>query len=110
MCGTFLYYAIAINNTILPDLSEIYSEQYKATNVTEKQVAKLLNYLASNPHTEIQYKASGMQLAIHSDVSYLSISQARIRASGVSFLIEGPPNPNNPEYFVPIVSGILLVV
>ena len=49
-CGTFLYYAIAIDNTILPTLSYISSEQYKATMNTEKQVAKLLNYLASNPH------------------------------------------------------------
>ena len=32
VCGTFLYYAIAIDNTILPDLSDISSEQYKATN------------------------------------------------------------------------------
>ena len=50
LCGTFLYYAIAIDNTILPALSDISSEKYKATRNTAKQVAKLLNYLASNPH------------------------------------------------------------
>ena len=43
VCGTFLYYAIAINNTILPALSDISSEQSKATTKTAKQVAKLLN-------------------------------------------------------------------
>ena len=53
MCSTFLYYATAINNTILPALSDIYSYQYKATNNTEKQVAKLMNYLTSNTHAEI---------------------------------------------------------
>ena len=73
-------------------------------------MAKLLNYLASNPNAEIQYRASGMQLAIHSDASYLSVSQARIRASGVHFLSEGPPNPKNTEYFVTTVNGIILVV
>ena len=106
----FLYYYIAINNTILPALSEISSEQSKATINTEKQVAKLLNCLASNPQAEIQYRASGMKLAIHSDASYLSVSQSRSRASGVHFLTKGPPDPKNPEYFVPTANGILLIV
>ena len=95
VCGTFLYYAIAIDNTILIALSDIYSEQSKATTNTAKQVAKLLNYLASNPQAEIQYRASGMQLVIHSDASYLSVARARSRASGVHFLTEGPPDPEN---------------
>ena len=110
VCGTFLYYAIAIDDTILTALSDISSDQSKATKTTAKQVAKLLKYLASNPYAEIQYRASGMQLAIHSDASYLSVSRARSRASGVYFLSEGPPNPNNPEDFLPNVNGILLVV
>ena len=110
MCGTFLYYTTAIDKTILPALSDIYSEQSKSTTNTAKHVAKLLNYLASNPQAEIQYRASGMQLAIHSDASYLSVSQARSRASGVHFLSEGLSDPENPEYFVPTTNGILLVV
>ena len=110
MCGTFLYYAISIDNTILPALSNVSSEQSKATTNTAKQVAKLLNYLALNPQAEIQYRASGMQLAIHSDASHLSVAQSRSRASGVHFLTEGPPDPENPEDFVPTTNGILLVV
>ena len=54
VCGTFLYYAIAIDPTIIPALSNISSEQPKATTNTSKQVAKLLNYLASNTQAEIQ--------------------------------------------------------
>ena len=46
--GSFLYYEIAINNTIITDLSNISLEQSKATKHTVKQVAKLLNSLASN--------------------------------------------------------------
>ena len=34
--GTFLYYVIDIDNTILPVLSEISLDQYKATKNTEK--------------------------------------------------------------------------
>ena len=73
-------------------------------------MAKLLNYLDSNKNAEIQYRAIWMQLAIHSDVSYLSCYHARSQARGVHFLSEGPPNPNNPEDFVPTVNGTLLVV
>ena len=51
-----------------------------------------------------------MQLSIHYDASYLSVSQARSRAIGVHFLSKGPPNPNNPEDLVPTVNSILLVV
>ena len=51
-----------------------------------------------------------MQLAIHSDASYLLVAQARSRASGVHFLTKGPPDPENPEDFVPTTNGILLVV
>ena len=58
VCGTFFHYAIAIDNTILPSLSNISSYQSKATTNTSKEVAKLLNYLASNPQAEILYIAS----------------------------------------------------
>ena len=51
-----------------------------------------------------------MQLAIHSDASYLSVTQARSRASGVHFLSKVPPDPDNPEDFIPTTNGILLVV
>ena len=51
-----------------------------------------------------------MQLAIHSNAPYLSVSQAIIQDSGVHFLGEGPPNPKNPEDLVPTVNGIVLVV
>ena len=36
LCGTFLYYAIDINNNIIPALSDISSDQSKATKKTEK--------------------------------------------------------------------------
>ena len=70
----------------------------------------ILNYLSSNPNVEIKYWASVMQLAIHSDASYVSVFQARSRASGVHFLSEGPPNLQNPEDFMPTINSIILVV
>ena len=110
VCVTFFHYTIAIDSTILPSIGDISSEQYKATKNTAKYLAKLLNYNVSNPHAKIQYRANGLQLAINSEASYLSVSTARSRASGIHFLSEGPPNPNNTEDFVPTVNGIFLVV
>ena len=109
VCGNFLYYAIAIDNNILPALSDISSEKSKATTNTAKQVANILNYLASNPQAEIQYRENGMQLAIQSNASYLSVAQAISRVSGVHFLSEGPPEPDNQEDFLPTTNGLLLV-
>ena len=51
-----------------------------------------------------------MQLDIHSDASYLSVTQAISQASEVHFISKGPPDPDNPEDFVPTTNGILLVV
>ena len=110
VCDIFLYYAISIGNNILPALTNISSEKPKATTNTEKQVANLLNYFASNSQAEIQYRAIGLQLAIHSDASYLSVTKSRSRDSGVHFLSIGPPDPDNTEDFMPTTNGILLVV
>ena len=51
-----------------------------------------------------------MQLYLHSDSSYLSVSQDRSPYRGVHFLTEGPPNHNNPEDLVLTVNGIILSV
>ena len=56
--GTFLYYVIAVDNTILVALSTITSDQSAATSNMEKKITQLLNYLTTNPNTNIQYKRS----------------------------------------------------
>ena len=107
--GTFLYYGIALDNTLLVGLNDISQEQSKATSNTSKKTAKLLNYLATHPDAQIKYHASGMILHVHSDASYLSVNKARSRAGGVHFLSDLIPNPQDPDY-VPIMNGILHVV
>jgi hypothetical protein len=47
---------------------------------------QLLDYLATHPDAAIRYHASDMILQIHSDTSYLSISNARSRLGGLFFL------------------------
>ena len=51
-----------------------------------------------------------MQLDIHSDASYLSVTQSISQSSEVHFISKGPPDPDNPEDLVTTTNGILLVV
>ena len=50
----------------------------------KKEIHKLLDYCATHPDATLQYKASGMILRVHSDASYFSESQARIRVGDFS--------------------------
>ena len=81
-----LYYARAINLTLLPGLSGIASEQATATEATEARALQLLDYISTHPHAVVRYYASDMILNIHSDASYLSERDARSRVAGHYFL------------------------
>jgi hypothetical protein len=84
--GSVLYYARAVDPTILMPLNDIATEQTKATEKTQAAKNQLLDYLATHPDATIRYHASKMILHIHSDASYLSVSNARSRLGGLSFL------------------------
>ena len=77
-----MYYARAVDSTVLPALNSIASEQASATETTEKKAAQLLNYLATHSKAVVRYYDSDMILNIHSDASYLSESRARSRIAG----------------------------
>jgi hypothetical protein len=67
-------------------LNDIAKEQTKATEKTQAATNQMLDYLATHPNATIRYHASDMVLHIHSDASYLSISNARSRLGGLFFL------------------------
>ena len=54
--GILLFYARAIDNTMLLALNDIGSEQTKGTEATVEACTKLLNYGASHPEATLQYK------------------------------------------------------
>ena len=93
--GTFLFYARAIDSTMLPALSSIASEQNAPTKNTMKKVKQFLDYAASQEEAIITYRASDMVLSIHSDASYLSERNARSRAGGHHYLSDDSPSPLN---------------
>jgi hypothetical protein len=81
-----LYYARAVNPTVIMPLNDIATEQTKATEKTQATTNQLLDYLATRPDATIRYHASDMIFHIHSDASYLSVSNARSRLGGLFFL------------------------
>ena len=84
--GSFLYYARAVDPTVLMALSEISSQQSAPTENTMKRVNQFLDYMWTHPDAKIRYRASDMILNVHSDASYLSAPKARSRAGGYFFL------------------------
>jgi hypothetical protein len=67
-------------------VNDIATEQTKATEKTQAATNQLLNYLATHPDVAIRYHASDMILHIHSDTSYLLVSNAGSRLGGLFFL------------------------
>jgi hypothetical protein len=72
--GSILYYACAVDITVLMALSSIAIEQTRGMTNTMQQAKQLLDYLATNPDATIRYRASGMIMNVHLDASYLSKS------------------------------------
>jgi hypothetical protein len=84
--GSILYYARAVDMTVLMALSSIASEQTKGSEHTLEKAYQVLDYLASHPDAVVRFQASDMVLNIHSDASYLSEPKARSRACGHFFI------------------------
>jgi hypothetical protein len=93
--GVFLYYARAVDCTMLPALGSLASQQAKPTKKTMGLIHQFLDYAVSNPDATVTYRASDMVLAAHSDASYLSETNARSRAGGHFFLSENDEFPKN---------------
>jgi hypothetical protein len=90
--GSFLYYARAVNPTILMALSDIACQSAKPTERTKQRVDQFLDYMWTHPDAKIRYRASDMILNVHFDASYLSAPKARSRAGGYFFLGSIPVN------------------
>ena len=83
---TFLYYKRAVNPEMIVALNTIASEQPKITHGTSKKVVQLLKYAATHPEAITRYYASGMNLHIHSNGSFLLATEYSNRAGGCHYL------------------------
>ena len=84
--GKFLFYARAIDDTMLHALNDIASSTVNGTEATLAATKYFLNYASSNPNGQIIYRASDMILRIDSDAAYLVRPEARSRAGGYHYL------------------------
>ncbi len=90
-----LYYTHCIDNTMLPALGSLATQQANPTQNTKTLVHQLLNYAVTHPDAIITYQASDMVLAGHSNASYLSETNARSRAGGYFFMSNDDAIPSN---------------
>jgi hypothetical protein len=74
--SSFLYYARAVDPTILMALANIATQQAAPTENTKKRVNQFLDYMWTHPDAIICYRASDMILNVHSNASYLSAPRA----------------------------------
>jgi len=72
VAGGFLYYARAIDSTMLLPIGSIVSAKSAGTiKNLKKRIHHLLDYAATQPAAKIKYAASKMHLWAQSDVSYM---------------------------------------
>ena len=83
--GSFLYYARALDLTMLPALNEIASQQAKPTINIKSKCKRLMDYAATYPDVYIRYYASDMVLHVDSDAAYLVTPKAKSRIAGFDF-------------------------
>jgi hypothetical protein len=84
--STLLYYARAVDPTLLDALSTIATRQANGTRAVADTCHQLLDYVVTHPNAGLCYHAYDMILAIHTDASYLSEMGGRSRAAGHFYL------------------------
>jgi hypothetical protein len=104
--GCLLFYARAIDYTLLTAVNAIASEQSKATQRLLPDVDRLLAYAAAYPNNELVFTACDMTLYIQSDASYLSRTNARSVVGGIFYL----GNANNPTQINGAVNAISNII
>ena len=90
-----MYYARAVDPTILTALNEIAMQQAKPTKYTMEKCKRLLDYATTYPNGKVCFHASYMVLHIDSDAAYLVLPKARSRIAGHFSM--GSPNLSQPN-------------
>lgn len=107
--GVMLFYARAVDGTMLGACGRIASQQATPTQRTLDAAHHLLEYAATYPDASLVYKPSDMILRMDSDASYNSETGARSRASYCAWLGKA----NDPTFingFVDVVSAMIPTV
>jgi hypothetical protein len=84
--GTLLYYARAVDCTMLPAVGSLAREQANGTKNTMRKIVQLLNYCTSHLDAVVRYTASDMVLHVELDAFYQSKTRSRSRIAGYHYL------------------------
>ena len=84
--GSLLYYARAIDSTLLPALNDISKNQANPTQSTLDKCQRVLDYVNTYQHVTVRYYASDMILNIDTDAAYLVLPKARSRLAGYFYM------------------------
>jgi hypothetical protein len=107
--GSMLYYARAVDPTMLTTTNTIASLQANPTQAVRAQAVRLLQYAAAYPNNAIVYTKSKMHVILQVDASYLSRSNARSVAGGVAYFGDAA-NPTKENGMIHAISSIIDVV
>jgi hypothetical protein len=101
--GSILFYARAVDCTMLPAVQYIAARQSQPTRRIMDSCNRLLRYAAANPAQQLVFRACDMILYVHSDASHQSLPESRSVAGGIHYL--GNKDGNNI-----VMNGPLLAV
>jgi hypothetical protein len=107
--GVLLYYARAVDGTMLGACNRIASQQANPTQKTLDAAHHLLGYAATYPNAKLEFRPSDMILRMDSDASYNSETGARSRASYCAWLGK-KDDPTFTNGFIDVVSAIIPTV
>ena len=104
--GTLLYYARAVDPTLLVTVSSLATQQKDPTIKTMAAIDHLLDYCATHPNAITRFHPSDMVLHVESDASYLSEANSKSRSAGFHYLSDDPKGKDVPY---PPINGPVLV-
>jgi hypothetical protein len=93
--GVFLYYARAVDESMLCALNKLASRQTHPTEELETDVNRFLQYAATYPNGKLTFWPSDLKLFAHSDASYCSETESCSRSGGFFFLGQNDVSGND---------------
>jgi len=103
--GVILFYARAVDPTMLMAVNKLASRQANPTEEVEDEAKHLLQYAATHPIAITTFRATDMKYRITSDASYNSEAIARSRSGGYHDLVNNVDDP----YLEPINGAITCI-
>jgi hypothetical protein len=108
--NTLLYYARAVDSTILTTLNANATQQAAPTQDTLEEIQQVLDYCASQEEAILTYHKSSMIQAVHRNPSYLNERKSQSIAGGHFYLSNDVSYPPNNGGILNIAKVIYVVV